>query len=422
MGRAGAGNDRRPRLGVLYCSASVELPSLVRATRRSWPTLWIVDEQRLHEPGQVDQLRRLGDVVDISGLAPREIAGVLAERVDGLLATNDTDLVLAAELAAELGLTTIDTRAVHRLTDKSAQRQALRAAGLPVPGVVAVRSDADAAAIASATRELRFPAVLKPARGSGSRATWYVDSAASVSGLLAARSRLPVEEFVVEERIPDGWGPDESPWADYVSIESFVHRGRIEHFGITGRSPLADGLRETGAIMPAELPSGTAGQLLALAEDAIAALDVRHGVLHTEVKLSPLGPRVIEVNGRLGGGSIRWLAERVTGTSLLAAAARVNLGLPPHVAGARFDGVGFSYYFQPPLDAREVRSIDGTTEAYALPGVEEVIVLHPVGDRLDPTEQGSLSAVLLVRGWRPTHDAVAEVIRRLREVLTVGYR
>lgn len=413
--------DDRPRLGVVYSPDSVELPSLIRATRRSWPLVWLVDEQRLDEPGQADQLGRLGDVVEISGLAPREIAGVLPRRLDGLLATNDADLVLAAEIARELGLATLDPATVHRLTDKSAQREALRAAGLPVPGIVALRSDADAAAIVAATGQIRFPAVLKPARGSGSRATRFVDSAAEVSDLFEARRGRPVEEFVVEERIPDGWGPDESAWADYVSVESFVCAGRIEHFGITGRTPLTEGLRETGSIMPAELPSGLDQELIGLAEDAIRALGVQYGVTHTEVKLSPLGPRVIEVNGRLGGGSIRWLAERVTGTSLLAAAARVNLGLPPQVEGASFEGVGFSFYFQPPLEAREVRAIDGLAQASALPGVEEVIVLHPVGDRLDPSEQGSMAAVVIVRGWAATHDAVAEVIRRLRQELVISY-
>jgi len=421
MSGTGGASGRPPLLGVVYCPISVELPSLVRATRRSWRLAWLVDRGRLDEPGQLDQLSRFGRVVDVTGLAPQDIPGVLPEPLDGLLASNDVDLEFAADLAGELGLPTLDVATVERLVDKATQREALRAAGLPMPRIVTVRSDADAAAVASATRALSFPAVLKPARGSASRASSYVDSAAAVTRLLAGRRRLPVEEFVVEERIPDGWCPADSPWADYVSVESFVHSGRVEHFGITGRGPLAEGLRETASILPADVPSALGAELLDLAEEAITALGVRFGAMHTELKLSPQGPRVIEVNGRLGGGSIRWLAERVTGVPLLAAAARVNLGLPPGVAGARFDGVGFAYYVQPPLTASGVHSIGGTAEAYAVPGVEDVITLRPAGSRIDPAEEGSMAAVLLVRGWRRTHEEVAAVIRRLQDELRVSY-
>ena len=41
--------------------------------------------------------------------------------------------------------------------------------------------------------------------------------------------------------------------------------------------------------------------MLDIASMAIKALGVRVGFLHTEIKLTPDGPRIIEVNGRLGG-------------------------------------------------------------------------------------------------------------------------
>jgi hypothetical protein len=56
-----------------------------------------------------------------------------------------------------------------------------------------------------------------------------------------------------------------------------------------------------------------------------------------------------------------------------------------------------------------------------VPGVEDVITLRPAGSRIDPAEEGSMAAVLLVRGWRRTHEEVAAVIRRLQDGLRVSY-
>ena len=59
-----------------------------------------------------------------------------------------------------------------------------------------------------------------------------------------------------------------------------------------------------------------------LAERAARALGVDVGCLHTEIKLTIDGPRVIEVNGRLGGG-IPEMLELASGVSLFNVAARV---------------------------------------------------------------------------------------------------
>jgi len=58
-----------------------------------------------------------------------------------------------------------------------------------------------------------------------------------------------------------------------------------------------------------------------LATAATKALRVRTGFLHTEIKVTPSGPRVIEVNGRLGGG-LPNLLQQAAGFDLLRALGR----------------------------------------------------------------------------------------------------
>ena len=70
--------------------------------------------------------------------------------------------------------------------------------------------------------------------------------------------------------------------------------------------------------------------MLEVATAALHALGVRTGGFHTEIKLTPDGPRVIEVNGRIGGGVPEMLFE-ASGVSIFNLSMRVALGEPVFV-------------------------------------------------------------------------------------------
>ncbi len=411
-----------PRLGVLYNPRTVEILSLARVSPSRWRTVWLVDRELNAQVGARRLLRRFGEVIDITGLSMAEAATCITEPLDGILATNDPDLVRAAELAEELGLPHFDAAQVARLNDKYLQRQALKAAGLPTPGSVRLPAGISVEAAVAVAADLDYPAILKPAHGASSRATYAVCNAAEVGRRLAERRDYPSEDFVVEERIPDGWAAADSPWADYLSVESLAVAGEIIHFGITGRGRLAEGFRETASIMPPALPTADWPALYELAEAAIRGLGLSSGVFHTEIKLSTDGPRVLEVNGRLGGGSIAWLAERVSGYSLLAAAGLVNLGRPPAPVPATTNGVGFAVYVQPPYAAREVVGITGADEVRAIPEVDELVLTRSPGDQVNPPEEGSQSVVAIIRGLAADHGRVAELLAQFEEGLQFSYR
>ena len=116
-----------------------------------------------------------------------------------------------------------------------------------------------------------------------------------------------------------------SPYAAYVSVESVVAAGVISHLALTGRFPLAENFRETGFFIPAALGRRRRGGGARLATSAIEALGVTTGCLHTEIKFTPEGPRIIEVNGRVGGG-VPEMLERAAGVALLELTLRVALG------------------------------------------------------------------------------------------------
>jgi len=101
--------------------------------------------------------------------------------------------------------------------------------------------------------------------------------------------------------------------------------GEISHVAVTGRFPMAEPFRETGFFIPADLPQAHLEGALEVATAALRALGVRAGDCHTEIKFTPSGPQVIEVNGRLGGG-IPEMLFHASGVSLLRLSMRVALG------------------------------------------------------------------------------------------------
>jgi carnosine synthase len=62
---------------------------------------------------------------------------------------------------------------------------------------------------------------------------------------------------------------------------------------------------ETGSNCPSILPVATQKELLDLAVASVQALGFRLGVFHVELKATSRGPRLIEVNARMGGGGVR---------------------------------------------------------------------------------------------------------------------
>jgi len=412
-----------PRLAVLFEPTSVQVFRLAEAASNTWETVWLVDRDVEGLDNLPRLLARFGDVVDITGLDPAQVKRALHARpIDGIISFGEALLVRAAWIAHELALPFYSPEAAERLTNKLAQRRAFREAGIPTPRSALLPAGVDADTCRATLADVTFPVVVKPVSGNSSQDTFAADDAEHLVSLLGEHTRgLLRRDMVVEERIPDGWPTGERPYADYVSVESFLSHGRTSHFGVTGRMPLAEPFRETGNFQPSNISPEDRRLVTQAAEQAIAALGADIGVFHTEVKLTPAGCRILEVNGRLGGGGIARIASAVTGRSLYNAAGRIALGEEVDVSGSEFSGVGFYYVLQPPIGARTLLALDGLDAVRHFPGVLEVVVNRHPGDHLDGAAQGTQGFICGVYGTVETHEDLWTMIERMRDTVEISY-
>lgn len=400
-----------PTLAYVYDPLSFAPLSITEAAQGICQLVWIVDGSKPDATLTMRLLARFGPVVDSSAY---DFAGVVdavrSHEPDGVVSLHDADLVWTAKLAEELQLPFHSPDTAQKLTDKHAQRDALAVAGLTVPMFRILPRSASGEDVASIAAAFSFPAVLKPRWGQASRDTLPISSISELLATLEETHALDSEDYVLEGYVPDateelgGRG-----FASFVSVESVVEEGRIEHATISARTPFRWPFRETGYFTPSALSPELASDVFRVATVAAQALGVVVGCLHTEIKLTDQGPVIIEVNGRPGGGMSEML-ERASGFSILRAALSLAVGVPVELRGplacAR---VGYLLYVFPETDVEWIDAVEGLNALREVEGVDEIVLVRGPGQRIDWRE-GSEAHVFHLTGTTRDLDELRRLI------------
>lgn len=416
-------SDAADRLIISYETATTSVFALNEAAVGLCTVIWLVD---LSDPGMVQTarlLRRLGTVVDIDGLSVPQMIDTLGRLgPTGILAMTDRRMRVLAAIAEALGLRFHSPEVAERISDKFEQRKALQGAGLRVPPFRQVPTKLTETEVNELATEVPYPAVLKPRRGDGSRRVQRIDNRDELIRLIGNPDARAVE--------PSGWiveGLLESAprlvtrFADVVSVESVVTDGATHHLALTGRFAFAEPFRETGSVLPSDLSAADAEAAKRTAAAAIAALGVRDGCVHTELKFSSDGPSIVEVNGRVGGGIPELIRLAGGRTNLHRFAIELALGRSASPdQPLSFDRVAYRRIVTAPMQARRITAMSGQDRVLALPGVEEVIINRNPGDTVDG-QLGLQELVCSVFGSAGSYEEVSEVCDRIDKMVEIEY-
>ncbi|GAA3682928.1 ATP-grasp domain-containing protein [Lentzea roselyniae] len=303
-------------------------------------------------------------------------------RFDGVISSCDYYLPTVARVAAHLGLPGPDPHAVERACRKDLTRTALRDAGVPGPRFALAD---DWPALAKAAAELGYPLVVKPVDLCAGMHVRKVAGEPELREAFAALEAFPVNArnqprvrtVLLEELLT---GPE-------VSVETVTTDGATQVVGVTDKSIAGDPwFVESGHMFPADLPTDEAA---AVAVAAIEALGLDHGVAHTEVKLTPDGPKLVEVNPRPAGNQITELVRRVTGIDLPSAYAQLAVGGRPELRPADTGVRSAAICFLLPPRSGLVAAVHGTETLGTAPDVVEWKVKGAGHRAGDPTSNNS---------------------------------
>jgi biotin carboxylase len=302
--------------------------------------------------------------------------------------------------------------------DKLYQRQALAKAGLTRLSVQPVDSPDQ---FVAACRTVGLPAVLKPRRGMSSSGVALIDTAEDAEHQLRQRSHWL--ELLLETRIRDGRHPSGvENLADFVSVEmaslasghlplAVVDKAQVTIIKRTGTDG-TDAVYLPANVVPSRVPANIMRELHSYVSRCLTVLGVSWRVTHCEVKLSPDGPEIIEVNGRIAGNVPRLL--RLTGgPDLVAIALAVAMGREPAVVPAETHG--FAASFQPPFLSAgdQVRSHVTTAQVRALPGVVGVDSIAARGCSRQETDFRMAKVVIFAQSAAEFDEAMAVASREI---------
>jgi len=309
-------------------------------------------------------------------------ARALPDPVAGVLAWDEARILQGARVAQALGLPGGDPNAIMRCRDKHLTRQALSTVGVPQPLSVLAASLDEALA---AAEKIGYPVIVKPRAMAASLGVVKVHTPAELTAQFT---------FARDTTVPGAWRYDSVLVEEYVegpeiSVDCVVHRGDVYPMCLAhkqiGYPPYCE---EVGHVVHGNDPLLADPDLLAVLRWTHRALGFTDGATHTEVKLSPHGLRVIEVNGRLGGDLIPYLGLRANGIDPGLAAAAVACGRPPAVepTHARVGAVRFLYVDRDDTTIGEVRF----AEAPRPDDLDLLVPLAAPGAVLSPPPKGTL--------------------------------
>jgi D-ala D-ala ligase C-terminus len=418
-----------PRVVVVYDGASITPMVLAEAASGVCRIVWVVEGSDPIMAPLVRLLRRMGDVVDRTGLDAGAIADALAPYAPtGILSFSEARMPLTAALATLLSLTYHAPLTAERLADKYLQRLALQDAGLPGPAVWEVPSPAAAGedfarAAAELADRVTYPAVVKPRRGTSSVATARADDARALIDLV---TRFGGHDggLLVEEYLHDGLST--GPFADDMAVELLSQKGRVWRLATTGKFSYAPPFRGRGCFLPSHVDPSTEAELFAGAEAALRAVGITDGFANVDMKLTPEGPRVVEVNGRLGG-NVHVLMELAGGPPILSLVFKVALGQDmaadpavARVSGGRWPRIGYFAWLQTPMSATRLTRVEGLDDVAALPHVTAVVRNQRQGDPLD-WAVGGRSNVGEVFGSVERLDELAAARNEIDTIVTLEF-
>jgi biotin carboxylase len=316
----------------------------------------------------------VADTTDVDAVV-RAVAGLLDgdSGPAGLLTWSEVLLERTAEAAARLGLPHMTPQAVVNCRDKLRTRRLLDRAGLPSARHAVVHGLDEALAAAD---RIGYPVVLKPRALAGSSGVVLAASPAELTEVhrhaaQAAFTGLDALDGLLIEEYLDG--PE-------ISVDSVVVAGEVHCVNVARkRIGYAPFFEEVGHLVSPWRQEPWADEVTGTVSRVHAALGVTTGVTHAELRLTARGPRLVELNGRLGGDFIPLLGRLATGVDLTAAAMDASLGVTPDLRRTR-DRCAAVRFVYPERDGT-VGHLD-VTAAREVEGVESAVALAEPGQRL----------------------------------------
>ena len=321
--------------------------------------------------------------------------------VAGVVAVGDRPALAAAHAARRLGLRFHSPKAVEAARNKYLARERWRAAGLPVPAYFRVPAEADAR---EAAGRAPYPCVLKPLGLSGSRGVIRADSEAEFAAAferIKAILERPVVRLMKDEADRFIQVEEYIPGREYA-LECLVRDGRLRVLAIFDKPDPLEGpfFEETVYVTPSRARRKMREAMIESLERGVAALGLRDGPVHAELRLNERGAWLLETAPRPIGGLCAKALTFDGGMELEEVILREAAGLP--YGPLTLDGPASGVMMIPIPRNGIYQGVRGVERAVRVAGVTGVEITAAPGQTLEQLPEGAAYlGFLFARGPSP---------------------
>ena len=205
--------------------------------------------------------------------------------------------------------------------------------GLPTPRAVRVRSLDE---LYAAAADLGFPAVVKPEFGAAQMGCVRVDDFATLPGIYRlVRGAASVDNDAIFRAGNDLLLEEYLDGVEF-DVDLVMEDGECVFSSASQNWPTAEpSFQEQGLHCPPDHNRRAVRRVIAFSIEAAQAFGLHTGVLHIEAKATSRGPRIVEINARMGGGRIYETVRAVWNLDLVEAQLRASLGLRQQLQPSR---------------------------------------------------------------------------------------
>ena len=334
--------------------------------------------------------------------------------IDGAITFWEDDVPLLARLCEHFGFIGNTYQASISTRNKYEMRKRLRETGLGNPEFHLLQSKED---LDDAMHFIGFPAVMKPVWGADSQFVVMVkdeeEAYATYDYLLKNCNEQydPIfkyneNQFLYEEYLE----------GTEVSLECYSQFGIPHVLGINEKQPIRPPyFIEFGDIAPARLTEDIEQAVVKLAESSLIALGVQNSLSHIEIKITPNGPKIIEVASRMGGDDIYLNVKTVWGVDMLKIGFQLACGQTIELKKREAHDIVICRYFIPEYSGI-ITNISGIKELKEMKNVLDLVVSKDVGDAVLVPPEGYENMGWIVTKGRSYQEAETVMDRAIKKL------
>lgn len=242
-------------------------------------------------------------------------------RIDGVMTVANDVPYTVALVAEKLKLLGISTDSAKIVSNKALMKECFIENNIPTPKYQVLKTKDE---FLKKIQTMKFPLILKPSDGRGSRGVLYLDSSTDLNWAWEHSLKNSENKILLLE---------EYIYGDQLSVEGIFYHAKYHAIAFADRNYNNIGLTkpfivEDGGIIPSKYEGKILKQISQIIEKAANSLGIKWGTVKGDIVLSKNGPTIIEIAARLSGN---YLATHhipmAYGIDIVSAAINIALGI-----------------------------------------------------------------------------------------------